>query len=77
MGWIGMMDKVIYTLDILGADKDDEGRFLIYDKEVVTFLGLGDEALIHDDVCYSVNGHKASLAGAMGMTSYGCKVTVI
>ena len=77
MGWIGPTHQLLYTLKIMGADQDEDGNFLIYNSEPVSFLGLGEEIVVDDDCCYSVDGQKASLAGAMASTSYGSQVNVI
>lgn len=77
MGWIGTNKQLQHTLNVVGADKDQEGRFLIYNSELVSFLGLGEEYVIDDDTSYSVNGKKLNLAHLMASTSYGLSITVI
>ena len=77
MGWIGNARQLTYTLDCMGADRDEEGKFKIYNSAPVSFMGCGEEMVVDDDCCYSVNGKKASLAGALNSTSYGLQVTVI
>ena len=77
MGWIGNSNELSYTLQVMGADKDETGRFKIYNSAPVSFMGCDDETVVDDDCCYSVNGKKASLAGALNSTSYGLKVKVI
>ena len=77
MGWIGYIDKVQHVLSTIGADKDQEGKFLIYGKPPVTFLGIGEEMLISDQTEYSVKKQRFGLAVLMNSTSYGLKVNVI
>ena len=77
MGWIGNARQLTYTLDIMGADKDENGLFKIYNSAPVSFMGCDEETVVDDDCCYSVNGKKASLAGALNGTSYGLQVKVI
>lgn len=80
MGWIGVNSQMMYALRVVGADRDEDGRFLIYGDMPVNFLGLGGdnaEVVVSDAVEYSVNGKRACLAGLMNSTSYGSKVTVI
>lgn len=80
MGWIGIKRQVMYALRIAKADRDEDGRFLIYGDTPCFFLGMdGDDAevVVSDRVEYSVNGERASLAGLLSSTSYGSKVHVI
>ena len=77
MGWIGDSKQLMYTLDIMGADRDEEGKFKIYNSAPVSFMGMGEEMVVDDDCCYSRGGKKVSLAGALNSTSYGMKVNVI
>ena len=56
MGWIGTSKQLEYTLDIMGADRNEDGKFLIYGEEPVSFLGLGEEFVVSDVTMYSVNG---------------------
>ena len=56
MGWIGEMASVIETLENAAADKDEEGRFLIRGAEIITLLGLGQEALVPDETEISIAG---------------------
>ena len=77
MGWIGPMHQLLYVLDLAGADKDEHGNVLITGREVTTFLGMGDEALVPDETFFLVNGKEVNLAAAMAQTSYGVKVNVI
>jgi len=78
MGWMGEMQHLIHVLNVVGADKDEEGSFLIYNGGIHSFLGLGEEVTINDESEYSIGGKKASVAGLMNSTSYGFRgVTVI
>ena len=72
MGWFGSNKQILYALDIVGADKDAEGNFLIVGAPV--FSGLDpDEVVIPDETDYLKNGKRASLAGLMNSTSYGVR----
>ena len=77
MGWIGSSKQMLYVMEHFGADKDEDGNFLVYGEEPVSFLGLGEEYVVSDKVEYSVNNKRFSLAAALGQTSYGMKVKVI
>ena len=79
-GWIGQQGQIRYYLEIVGADRDEEGRFIIVDGGAYTFLGLhGDreDIVIDGNACYLKNGHKCGLAAGLGSTSYGMRVNVI
>jgi hypothetical protein len=73
-GWIGGTDEMLHTLGVLGADTDEEGRFLIYGK-VVFGIG-GDEAVVTGEAEYRVDGERKNLAAALRDTSYGVGVMV-
>lgn len=76
MGWIGPTSQLLHALDVAGADRDDEGNFLITTHPVITGIG-GEEAVVHDRCTYLRRGQPLSLAGLMNSTSYGTAVTVI
>lgn len=79
-GWIGQQGQVTHYLSVIGADRDEQGRFIIVNGGAYTFLGLvGDreEILIDGNACYLINGQPANLAAGLATTSYGMKVQVI
>ena len=80
-GWIGTMREVLHFLGTMGADRDDQGRFLIYGEGgVASFMGVGGEnsdVVIPADTQYSRNGSRIGLAFGLSQTSYGLRVTVI
>ncbi len=78
-GWVGVMSQVLHYLSVVGADRDEDGKFLVT-GDVVTFLGMGGEnaeTVVGPDACYFVNGRKANLASGLGSTSYGTRPVVI
>ena len=77
MGWIGTARQLYYALDIVGADRDEDGKFLIYGEPVVSFLGLGEELVVSDRTNYAIGDRRCNLAGLMRGTSYGMGVQVI
>ena len=77
MGWIGTENQLMHTLRVMGADRDEDGKFLIYGSAPVSFMGMGEEYVVGDDTFYSVNGKKANLVTALSMTSYGTFVHVV
>lgn len=77
MGWLGMADDVVYTLGVIGADRDEDGRFVVTRGGVASFMGAGEEVCISDDASYFVDGDPKPLAALMNDTSYGVRnVTV-
>jgi hypothetical protein len=78
-GWVGTMREVSHFLRVIGADQDEEGRFII-GREVVTFLGMQDEnaeAVVGCEAVYFVGGQPAPLAAGLRSTSCGSGVWVI
>lgn len=56
------MSQLTWVLHTVGADRDEEGRFLIR-GEVSTFLGLDGpdaETVVHGEAVYFVGGRPAS-----------------
>lgn len=76
MGWIGMIDQVMFYLSTVGADKDIDGKFLITGTPI-TFGLDGAEVVIPDETNYLVDGKPKALAAGLCSTSYGLKVKVI
>lgn len=76
-GWIGPNHQLLYVLGLAEADKDTDGRFLIYGEPVYSFLGMGEEMVVPEGTQYSVNGQKRMLAAALRETSYGMSAFVI
>ena len=51
MAWIGDNDEVLRALEEVGASKDEAGRFLLRgDLGPVTFMGAGEEVVIHESM---------------------------
>ena len=75
MGWFGPERQLRYALSIVGADKDESGRYLIYNEPVTVGLD-GTEAVVPDGAEYSVDGKRKNLAGLFNSTSYGTAVAV-
>lgn len=73
MGWMGMAKDVEYALAVVGADKDESGKFLITGEKFASFMGLGEELVIGDSTFYLVNGQQGNLAVLMNDTSYGLR----
>jgi hypothetical protein len=67
-----MTDHVLHALRTVGADRDEEGNFLI-DGGVASFMGLGEEVCVSDGAHYLVGGQPRSLAALMNSTSYGVR----
>jgi len=74
-GWIGSAEAVEQVLFEQQADRDEEGRFLIYGKGVV--CGLDGDLVVPEETEYSVDGERANLASLLAGTSHGTSVTVL
>ena len=76
MGWIGTNDELQRALQAAGADRDENGKFLVYGDPPVSFLGLGEELLVPDGAMVSIQGEKRNLANLL-VTAGGMEVHVI
>jgi hypothetical protein len=79
-GWIGTHRQVAYYLSVVGADRDEQGRFLIVSGGIYSLLGdtrEDSDAVIDSETCYLIGGKPVNLAAGLGTTSYGMRVTVI
>lgn len=74
-GWIGMAGQVEHYLAMVGADRDEQGRFLV-GGSVVVGMG-GEEVVLGNDAYYLAGGQKCNLAAGLRSTSYGVAVAVI
>jgi len=75
-GWIGPTQSVIHYLATVGADRNENKQFLIYNVPPTAGIG-GDEMVVPAETSYSVDGQRYSLAGGLRSTSYGLGVVVI
>lgn len=72
MGWMGLKSQLVYTLKAMGADCDENGNVLIFGAPVIQ--GLDDEeVVVNDEVEYTVQGQRRSVAGTMNSTGYGLR----
>lgn len=80
-GWIGGIEEVLNFLSVVGADQDDKGVYKVYTymdgRGPSSFMGLGDEIVLHGTEEYSVDGHRSNLAAGLRETSYGLSVMVL
>lgn len=70
MPWMGPQDAVLKHLESLGADRGDDGRFIISGADVTVGLG-GDELVISDDTVFFIHRQPQSLAMAMNKSGEG------
>ena len=76
-GWIGAEADVLWFLEVVVADRDDVGKFLIGAAGIIHFLGRpGGEVVVPGDTVYFVSGQPVRLAAALRQTSYGMSVAV-
>ena len=74
MGWMGSQQQVMDTLAAAGADRDEDGRFLIQGGGVTSFMGVDDpnnDDLVDDQSLYRANGRWSSLANLLCSTGLG------
>ena len=79
MGWVGRADQVMHYLRTVGADRGEDGRFIIRGTGVATFMGSTDpgaDVAVAGDVDYFVGGKPCNLAGGLRGTSYGLGVAI-
>ncbi len=77
-GWIGPYRQLLYYLNVVGADKDPQGRPIV-SGGVSLFLGIEDEnsdIAVSGDAQYFVDGKPCNLAAGLRSTSYGLAVKV-
>jgi len=77
MGWIGIADQLVFALQVFGADVDGDNRPIVRPGGISSFLGLGEEIVLHDEAQVRIGGRWVRIAPLMGGTSYGMNVTVI
>lgn len=76
-GWIGPNSQMLFYLDIVCADKDAEGRYIISGAAPTSFMGdLNNDVVIPGDAVYFTQGKPCNLAAGLRSTSYGMAVKV-
>lgn len=75
-GWFGLASHVRSVLEVVGADRDEAGNFMVSGG---MYVGLGEEEVAIDETAaVLVKGKWVPLASMMNDTSYGCRrLTVI
>jgi hypothetical protein len=71
---------LLYFLQVVGADRDEHGRFIIVDGGAFAFLGIeadDNDIVVDEYACYLIGGQRCGLASGLGQTSYGMRVNVI
>lgn len=74
MGWFGAAQEMRSYLLAVKADRDEEGKILLYGS--VPFVGLDGDVVVDDRAEYSVGGRRCNLACGLAGTSYGMRVKV-
>lgn len=74
MGWFGRENELYNFLNVMGCDKDKDGKFCV-DGNITSFLGLGEEFVVDDSAVYYVDGKRKMLAAGLEVTGRG-KVSV-
>lgn len=77
-GWFGLKGHLDHFLRTVGADTDEQGRFLIAGSEGCVAVGIGgQDVVVASDAVYFVGGKAAGLARNLRGTSYGHSVMVL
>jgi hypothetical protein len=75
-GWFGMHRELLHYLDIVGADKGTDGKFILSGAPPTSFMGAGEEICVPEETVYFCAGEPKKLAAALRTTSYGLAVKV-
>lgn len=76
MGWCGLMREMLYVLNTCNAEKDTDGKFMIWGEQPATFLGLDGpnaELVVSEKVLCRIKGQFVSVASLMNSTSCGIR----
>ena len=80
-GWVGRESQLLDFLRMVGADQDEEGRFILDGGDVTVFLGgagvENPDVVVPEEARYFVNGQQRSLASGLVDAGHGVGVTVI
>ena len=72
-GWFGVLRQLLWTLEVVGADRDEHGNFLVRGT-IASFMGMTSEntdVVVGADAQYCKGDQWAGLAGLLNSTSYG------
>jgi len=75
-GWFGLRTAVMEALEEIGADKNDEGHFMIFEKPVIAGLDP-EEVVVPAESEYSVDGNRRNLAATLNNRGAGLSIAVI
>ena len=76
-GWFGTPDQLLHFLRTVGADRDENGDFMLAGDEGPAF-GLGHrDVVVPASTVYFEGGRPHGLAAGLSGTSYGMAVAVI
>lgn len=77
MGWIGSNSELLNCLRVFGAEKDEEGRFIIVGDQPKCFMGSDDnDVVLSDNVKCIIKGKEVVVSELLKDTSHGFSVTV-
>lgn len=74
-GWFGEERQLLSVLDVHGAEKDDDGKYLIFGKAPA--VGFDGGIVVPNEMKCRINGKEVFVAPLMEATSYGMSVAVI
>lgn len=80
-GWMGRQRELLDALAAIGADQDKDGRYLVHNGGVYSFMGVDDpdnEVLVDETSTYLVDGVHHGLSKMLNERGIGlCNVSVI
>ena len=62
--WFGPTRVLMEHLTSIGAEMDDAGNYMIYNKEITLGMG-GDEVIVPSETVIMINGEKVPLAASL------------
>jgi hypothetical protein len=72
-----MTSQLLSVLDYYGAERDDDGAFLVDGAPVSSFMtGESGEVAVPDGATCRINGRDVPIGGLLANTSYGVSARV-
>ena len=75
MGWIGTWSELSNCLSVFGAEKDENGAFLVR-GDISSYMGFGDEYVVGENAVCMIGGRETRIVPLLASTSHGVQVQV-
>jgi len=75
-GWVGSASELEHFLRTASADRNEQGKFIILNQGITSFMGAGEEVVVSSEAEYVVRGQRRNLVQGLRSTSYGFAVKV-